>query len=196
MITRFRPIDTWPGPATPYRRSSQFRASYSDTIDLLERETDRLGATRVVIQVAVSEDEITINGSRPKANARARHPGVVVAIDSKYGPLKYATDTYTDWQDNLRAIALSLQALRAVDRYGVSRRGEQYTGWRALPAGGSYMTVDGARRLIEGIVGEPVDEITSEIRAKVRKATHPDRGGSTDEFNEAEAALKTLEATR
>ena len=39
---------------------------------------------------------------------------------------------------NLRSIALGLKALRAVDRYGVSRRGEQYAGFRAaLTAGGN-----------------------------------------------------------
>jgi hypothetical protein len=38
------------------------------------------------------------------------------------------------WQANVRAIALALEALRAVDRYGVTKRGEQYQGWTALPA--------------------------------------------------------------
>lgn len=39
-----------------------------------------------------------------------------------------------DWQINLRAIALGLEALRKLDRYGITSRGEQYTGWRAIEA--------------------------------------------------------------
>jgi hypothetical protein len=34
------------------------------------------------------------------------------------------------WQDNLRAVALGLEALRRVERYGIAQRGEQYAGWR------------------------------------------------------------------
>jgi hypothetical protein len=33
----------------------------------------------------------------------------------------------------VRAIALSLEALRKVDRYGVTKSGEQYKGFKALP---------------------------------------------------------------
>lgn len=43
----------------------------------------------------------------------------------------YGTDCCVFWEHNVRSIALGLQALRAVDRYGISRRGEQYAGFRA-----------------------------------------------------------------
>src|SRR5947208_1880483 len=82
-------------------------------------------------QFAVTESDIRLDG-RPRARAVASHPGVVLAFDSRHGPLKYAVDTFDRWQDNLRAIALGLEHLRAVDRYGVTRRGEQYTGWRQI----------------------------------------------------------------
>jgi len=42
-----------------------------------------------------------------------------------------------DWRHNVRSIALGLEALRAVDRYGISRRGEQYAGFRAALASGA-----------------------------------------------------------
>lgn len=38
------------------------------------------------------------------------------------------------WQANIRAIAKTLEHLRDLDRWGVTKRGEQYTGWKALPA--------------------------------------------------------------
>ena len=46
--------------------------------------------------------------------------------------MSYPCDKYSNWQANLRAIALSLEALRAEDRYGVTRRAEQYKGWAKL----------------------------------------------------------------
>ena len=57
-----------------------------------------------------------------------------VAVQAALDPSKrlvYATDCCMFWQHNLRSIALGLEALRAVDRYGISRRGEQYAGFRA-----------------------------------------------------------------
>jgi hypothetical protein len=49
---------------------------------------------------------------------------------------------------NARAIALGLEALRKVDRYRITKRGERYTGWSALPPatpmGAAKMTADDA----------------------------------------------------
>jgi hypothetical protein len=48
---------------------------------------------------------------------------------------QFAVDKFATWQDNLRAIALGLEALRKVDRYGITKNSEQYTGWKQLEAG-------------------------------------------------------------
>jgi hypothetical protein len=109
---QFRPIDEWPGGKIA-PRPAPFRASYGKTLSLLERELDQLHARNIILQVALDERDIRLDG-QPRARARARHPGVILAVDSKYGPLKYATAEFTTWDDNLRAIALGLEALRKV----------------------------------------------------------------------------------
>jgi hypothetical protein len=173
----FRPIDEWPGEPNPDRRWAPFRTSLSQTVPILARELRMLDARQVVIQVALEESDIRIDGF-PKAGRRARHPGVILAFDSKWGPLKYATDEFTDWEDNLRAIALAMEALRKVDRYGVSKRGEQYRGWRALPTGSAgddpvaSLTREQAERLLESEGGW----------SEAVKKHHPDRGGDPDRF--------------
>jgi len=136
MQYEFRALGLWTGPQTPVsqRRRSQFKASYDVTLDLLFREAELLGAKHLVLQVDLKPRDIRVDGL-PRADARyGAHPGVVVSFDSQHGPLRYATDAFDDWRSNLRAVALSLEALRAVDRYGVSKRGEQYRGWTALAA--------------------------------------------------------------
>lgn len=79
-------------------------------------------------------------GGDPREAMRAAHPDAggdhadFVAIQAAIDPAKrlvYATDVCEFWQHNIRSIALGLEALRAVDRYGISRRGEQYAGFRA-----------------------------------------------------------------
>jgi hypothetical protein len=93
-----------------------------------------LGARNTVLQVAMTESDFR-NDGYPRANAKATHPGVILSFDTRHGSLSFPCDRFTTWQDNLRAIALAMEALRKVDRYGVTRNGEQYTGWRAIGSG-------------------------------------------------------------
>lgn len=82
---------------------------------------------------------IAESGGDAKRAMQKNHPDVggqhadFVAIQAAVDPAKrlvYATDVCDFWQHNVRSIALGLQSLRAVDRYGISRRGEQYAGFR------------------------------------------------------------------
>lgn len=201
MRYQFRPL-TWTGPATPAgaRKQSTFKATYPATLDLLFREAEKLGARDLILQVDIKERDIRTDGL-PRANARyGSNPGVVVSFDSAFGPLRYATDAFTEWQDNLRAIALSLEALRAVDRYGVSKRGEQYTGWRALPAGNGsrFATADEALGWMRAYATGQLDlTLPDQIRARdlyrfMAKLMHPDRGQPRAEWDRLDAARQML----
>jgi hypothetical protein len=166
----FRPLDRWPGESTPGsdRRVAQFSASRESTMHLLGYETGRLGARAVAVQLAISEEDFRADG-QPKIRAAFRHPGVVVSFDSEHGPLRYSTDRFTTWIGNLRAIALGLEALRTVDRYGIGRGGEQYRGYRQLQTGADdEATVERGRALIRE---------AGSVAAALH-ATHPDRGGN------------------
>jgi hypothetical protein len=183
----FRPIDEWPGELSRHRRRSQFSSPWGRTIKLLEIELSHLHARQVVFQIAVDERDLRIDG-KPRAQARAAHPGVILAFESKFGSLKYAVDTFDRWEDNVRAIALAMEALRKVDRYGVTKRGEQYTGWRALPvstdAADSILTREQARQYI-------ADRYGGDLRRALMD-THPDRGGDVDEFRKVIRAKELL----
>lgn len=133
---QIEPLGTWGREVTKNRRPAHtFSASWTNTLELLTSEIEKLGVRgAVAIRIDVQRADIRLDGM-VRARARAEFPGVVVSFESRFGPLSYATDGYDSWQANVRAIALSLQALRAVDRYGVSRSGEQYAGWRAIESG-------------------------------------------------------------
>jgi uncharacterized protein (DUF58 family) len=99
-------------------------------------------------------------------------------------------DRYEDWKDNLRAIALSLEALRAVDRYGVTRGNEQYRGWTQIGNGNGKMDRASAIKFLASLHSSPPENLarlsTEELRAICRTAkieNHPDRpGGSHETF--------------
>lgn len=178
----FRPLPIWPYPPTANRRSRYtFRAPWSDTVEMLKYEVDRLGGSAAIIAAGFSEGDIRKTDGLPRADARVpSHPGVEVSFDTPMGRLVYGTDVVEDWQGNVRSIALGLEALRAVDRFGISRKGEQYAGWLALP-GPEGAAVDRGRRLVEthgGIV-------------PALKATHPDHGGDQQAFQDVQAYRRT-----
>lgn len=179
---RFRPITIWPHDSTPRldRRSRwTFKASWVDTLDLLRRELRHLNAADLVIGCGLREQDIR-NDGWPRANAREPvHPGVEVSFRSPVSTqrLVYATDVCARWEHNVRSIALGLESLRAVDRYGITRRGEQYAGFKALPAGDGPSAARGHALVAEhGSV------------KKALMATHPDHGGDPAAFADVQAA--------
>ncbi len=178
----FRPLDgAWPGERTRSRKRATFSATFNKTLADLQRELAQLKASQVVIQLDCEEREIRRDGL-PRADARVRGPGVVLAFNSKHGPLSYPCDTYERWPDNLRAISLALAALRAVDRYGVTKRAEQYKGWAKLPAPpDQQLNVLEARGVITSIVMAAVRwDDRGQVEAAIREAermTHPDMAG-------------------
>ncbi len=203
MEITFRPIDLWLGAKNQRPKRSLFKVGYSQTLKLLDRELDKLGAKNIVLQVYLPESLIRLDG-RPRSGARPSEPGVIVSFDSRHGPLRYATDTYDYWQDNLRAIALGLESLRAVDRYGISRRGQQYTGWRQLPGldvGEAVMSDDGAAKLLAESSGlkytpQQILNDSESLKAAYRAAVkthHPDNNGSAEQFKKIQKAKELLE---
>lgn len=200
MTARFeiRPLGLWDRPVTePRAGSGRFRASWDDTIALLISEVEKLDGDLIVVQVDADPSEIRRDGML-RARANVTFPGVKVSFESKHGPLTYATDAYEQqydwmmpgWQANVRAIALSLEALRAVDRYGVTHTGEQYRGWTQLAAAAAEMEMTRAEavRVLADAAGLPSEyqfispeDVKQAYRMAARTA-HPDTGGNPDVF--------------
>jgi len=196
MHSVFRPLlkEAWGQPFTPssQRRSRwTFKAGWADTINLLDREVDYLGAKSFVIEADFREQDIRLDGM-PRSNARSpEFPGIRVSFESKHGPLQYQTDTCAFWQHNVRSIALGLEALRAVDRYGITSRAEQYTGFKAIESGG--LGTRAAEAIVRKYAGPKVSDSLQENWKHARRHTHPDKhGGDHTLWNELEEAGKVL----
>ena len=208
MILTFRPIKVWP-PEWPRTggKSSPFQASYRRTLDQLDVELSHLRATDVTMQVDASSEDMRLDGQL-RANASVGYRGVILTVESRtHGTLTYPVDTFSDWQSNLRAITLGLEALRKVERYGIADRGQQYAGYRELGSGIAMgpgrMTADQAAAfLVEhgewgsvpadpaDLIGEP-DVIAAYYR-QAAKRLHPDAGGDPEQFKRLQEAKEVL----
>ena len=177
MPITFRPLDdaTWPGEFTPddARARSQFSTSTDVALWHLQHEVDLTVGdddADAVLEVPYPSNRIYRGGTGVHRDAAApRHPGVALSLTvPDAGPLRFACDRYRSqqwgtylphWLANVRAITLTLAALRAVDRHGAVRKAEQYRGWAAIgsgdatPLGAGGLTREEAARILADAAG-------------------------------------------
>lgn len=170
MRATWRPLAAWPYPELD-RRPATYRVGYDRTLKDLEAEIELLGGSEVIIGVVLSEREVRVDGQL-RQDARPSHPGIELSFEIPDGRrLTFHTDVHAAWRDNLRAIALGLEALRAVGRYGITTGvGEHYAGFAQLPPGGP----DAAK-------GKLLVERAGGLRQALM-AHHPDKGGDARDF--------------
>jgi hypothetical protein len=181
----FRSLGRWPYPSTRDRRSKwTFKATFDQTMRELRKEVSLLKGDAILIGVVADPNQVRRDGML-RAGAYVSHPGVEISFNAKVAGkaarLVYATDVCEDWTHNVRSIALGLEALRAVDRYGITRRGEQYAGFAALTSGGP-----------DPVRGEQLVKAAGNVRDALMKH-HPDHGGNPRDFADVQAYREAQE---
>lgn len=196
-------LNTWPGPPTPHDARSLGGSGWSKltagaALDSLRRELGFLRARDCCIQIDVRERDITRFGEL-RADARPTSPGIVVyATHPRQGDLRFACDTYRLWWHNVRAVAMTLEALRGIARWGAVRDEQQFAGFRALPGATTLtMGVSAATKIIESESGtvapNPVTmEWVRDAGRRAKAATHPDVTKDRVRWDAVESALRVL----
>lgn len=206
---RYQEVREWPGKKNGYRSRAPFKAHATKLWDLLDRELAKINAKDVVLSGYFRAKDFKRDGT-VYADARPTEPGVILEytrvsggyVDGKWRETKdrfrFACDKFPVWLDNVDAIARSLEALRMIDRYGVTS-GQQYEGFKALPEKASEtLTTARAIEVIAEAAGRPpgvLRDDPEQLRQAIRVArsrAHPDAGGSHERFvlvQAAEAAL-------
>ena len=206
LSARFVTLVGWPGKSTPSysRKRAPFRIGYAERLNLLEHELAKLSAKDIVIQAQFQAKDIR-NDGWPRSSARPSGPAIVVSFKGSKGPLCFPCDRYDSWEDNLYAIALSLEALRAVDRHGVTQNAEQYKGWAQLPApadkSATFQDAQQAAQWLAVVSGGSSTAAFLMVNSTARDASyrmaaknlHPDKpGGSTEAFQKLQDAMRIL----
>lgn len=164
--------------------------------DEVLREIRRLGGTKVIM----SSNLPTRQDGLFYADAARfpQDPGVAVYFTYKGKEMCFASDKYSDVVANLRAISLTIEAIRGIERWGASDMMERaFRGFTALPESTTEHwreTLDLPR---EGKITP--EQVESQFRALV-KVMHPDAGGDAESFHQIviarENARKDLGVTR
>lgn len=198
-MTQAHPLQ-WPAgwPRTRARKSSgQFKVSADAARKDLIAEIHAMGGRYPVISSNIpTRRDGGFNATAAKGFFG--DPGVAVYFEREGKPFAFACDTYDSVRANVRAIGLTLAALRGMERWGVSDAMERaFTGFEQLPHPDAI-----TKRHWRQVFGLPptthVTPFTIETLFKqLAKERHPDHGGSHElmaelntAYEEAKAAFK------
>jgi hypothetical protein len=139
----------------------------------------------------------------PYADApKGEDPGIAVWFEYAGLERVLACDRWYRPEENLRAIAKSIEAMRGLERWGVADvMANVFTGFAAaLPAGQpekrSWREVFGVAALVDTLLGSSTDDLLAVVKARHRKliaSAHPDAGGDHADAAELNAALAEAE---
>lgn len=136
--------------------------------------------------VIISSDfELRGDGLPRSGQRKPLDPGAAVYFTLDGEPRVIPCDAYKTIEDNLAAIAATVDALRTIERHGSQMFKAAFTGFGALPAPKPIAEMNW--RDVFDYYGDDIDAVEA-IYKKARKAAHPDHGGTTDKFNQVQQA--------
>lgn len=148
--------------------------SIGDGVQRVLEELGRMGVDRDDIVISTNV-RTRLDGLPCSSAAAPEDPGAAVYWRRRKETRCMAIDRYDRVQDNLAAIAATLEAMRAIERHGgATILDRAFEGFTALPAPESWWQ-------ILGLTGPNATE--AEIKAAHRKLIsehHPDAGGDTE----------------
>jgi hypothetical protein len=165
-------------------KGAPFRVSFGIAVDHLLEELRKMGARYTVISTNIRGYE-KAGVWRPYAdNREPDDAGVACYFDLDGDPICLSGDKWERVVDNVRAIGLTIQAMRSLDRWGAAERKQAFAGFKTLPASHHDW------RTVMDLPGK-VD--LAEVRKRYRKlatTAHPDQGGRESDMAKLNLALE------
>lgn len=177
----------WPPhwPRTGQRKRGPFFITGHKAIGHLEDEVRLLGGKHLVLSTNLPVTRYT--NALLFGAARPDDPGVAVYFDLDGDEVCLPCDRWLHVEDNIRAIGLTVAALRGIDRWGAHDMVRAaFTGFAALPSG---VTTSSWSEVLEVAPGASRQEIEAAYRRLVRQH-HPDAGGDHEQFLRVKTAYE------
>lgn len=167
----------WPSgyKRTEKPKKSQFKRSFSEARDKVMDEIRKFGGKMPILstEIPLRKDGI------PYANyGKLSDEGVAVYFTYNSQQVVFCCDKWDSVADNMNAIGLTLEALRGMERWGVSDMiSRTFSGFKALPEGTSSEW-----NVVLGVTKDAHPSVVKDAYKKLAMKNHPDMGGSHEEF--------------
>jgi hypothetical protein len=178
----------WPvsRPRTQRREKAVFKVTMGRSLRDIQDEVRMLGGSNLVISTNMP---LRMDGLPTTARRTIADPGAAAYFAYKGKSVCFACDRWDSLEGNLRAISLTINALRGIARWGTGDMvAAAFTGFTALPSPEQFNTP-------HGILGVAANATRTEIEYAYRRLAqqmHPDVGGSHEAMARINAARDTM----
>lgn len=184
----------WPKgwPRTKRPETARFATSFATARDMLMEELRLMGARNIVLStnIALRRDGLPYASQKQPDDA-----GVAVYFEYKQRSMTFACDRWRKVEDNTQAIRKTIEALRGIERWGASDMMERaFTGFQALPSSASNAA--GAWWVVLEVDHNASPDNVRAAYQRRRKQTHPDHGGTADQFSAVQRAWEQYQEAR
>jgi hypothetical protein len=180
---------TWPlgWKRTDIRSRAKFECTVASAIADVHAELGRMGVPSYNVLIS-SNIELRRDGLPRSDRKIPDDPGVAVYFKLEGKRLVLACDKWRTPEDNMRAIAKHVEALRGQERWGVGSIERAFSGYAALPEkGGTSRPSWRAVLMLDG-VDVSLERLKFAYR-ELAKIHHPDVGGDPVLFQRLNDAL-------
>lgn len=182
----------WKRTQSPEPSKFQPGSAYNESYEIFH-QLELMGARNIVIS---SNMQYRADGL-PYSRQSVSDTGVAVYFDLEGEEQCVPCDKWIRLEDNLRAVAKTIEALRGIERWGAKDMvNAAFRGFKALPS-----AIIPPRPHRDWFVVLGVDEHANalEVKAAYRKALkiyHPDAGGDPEDFTEIQKAYEEWDKKR
>lgn len=174
---------------TKMRKDSLFKQVPEKAQRFLNDELRRLGAEKVIVSsnIPVRKDGYMYADMTAE---KITDPGISLYFKYKGQDVSMCCDQYLRPWENIYALGKGIEAIRSMERYGVSEFMERaFTGFKALPEAQEQQWFH-----ILNLPPAANAIMIKEAYRKLAMLNHPDKGGTVEQFNKIkDAYLKGLE---
>lgn len=171
------------------RKKSQFKQSMDQAQRFMQLEIERLGGRELIVSTNIP---VRQDGGLYSDYMRRKidDPGVAIYFQYKKKAISMCCDQYLTVWENIYALGKGIEALRGMERWGVSDFLERaFTGFTALPS--NVVIVQRDIWEVLNLASKPAHaSIVTEQYRQLAKRLHPDAGGTTEAFQELQSAYQ------
>jgi hypothetical protein len=165
----------WPTTPAASREPSRFKTTVPGALANAKRQIELLGGSQLLLS-----SNYTLGNENPK------EPGVVAYFHWEKSLVAIPCDRWTRIEANVQAIALTVEAMRGMERWGAKHMIKaMFTGFKLLPPAATSPWYD-----VLGVPASAPPDTVKEAYRSLAKRYHPDMHGDPAMFRRIQAAYE------